>query len=145
MRAWKTSLAVVAVVGALSLSALARQDRKDDRKQDEKKQDDKKRDDRKEPRGGMFGGPPMGGEVRKVLAKYDTDRNGRLDATERKAARKALEGERGKGGFGKGGFGKGGFGKGGNNGTPKAGEKLKPADATAYPKAGLYDTSVLRT
>src|SRR5262245_53231213 len=82
------------------------------------------------------------GEVRKVLVKYDKDKNGRLDAAERKVAREELEKER-KGGFGEG--PKGGFGMGGNKGAPKAGEKIKPADVKSYPKAGLYDTSVLRT
>src|SRR5215218_4159896 len=110
MRAWKTLplFAVAAVVAALLLqSAPAQQDKKDDK---DKKQADKKQADKKEPDkkdgpfgkfGGGFGGPPMG-EVRKVLAKYDKDKNGRLDAAERKAARAELEKDR-KGGFGKGG------------------------------------------
>lgn len=133
MKFWKT-LAFLAVAVALSLTAAsAQQDKKDDKKQPDRK-------DFKDGFGGKFGGPM--GEVRKVLARYDTDKNGRLDATERKTARKELESDRGKGGFGKGGP-KGGFG--GNKGAPKAGEKLKPADVTGYPKAGLYDTSVLRT
>ena len=129
MRAWKT-FAFLAAVAALSLStAPAQQDRKDDKKQDDRKQPDRKGP----PRGfGGFGGPPMG-EVRKVLAKFDVDKNGRLDATERKAARKALEGERGKGGFGKGGFGKGGFG--GNKGTAKA-----RTDAAKWMRHWLADT-----
>src|SRR3954447_26248141 len=86
MRAWKTwpLFALAAVVTALLMqSAPAQQDKKDDKdkKQGDKKQFDKK-DDKKDGPFGKFGGgfgPPMG-EVRKVLAKYDKDKNGRLDA-----------------------------------------------------------------
>src|SRR5262245_58305293 len=108
MRAWKTFAFLVIGATLVALPSAPAQQEKSEKKQDDKKGPP---DDRKGPPKGGFGGPM--GEVRKVLAKYDTDKNGRLDATERKAARKALESDRG--GFGKGGFGKGGMGK----GTPK--------------------------
>lgn len=126
-------LAAAVVTATLLLSVAPAQDKKDDKKKDDKKDFfDKK---------GGFGGPPMG-EIRKVLAKYDVDKNGRLDAAERKVAREALEKERKGGGFG---FGKGGPGGGKMGSKSKAGEKVKVEDAKTYPKAKLFDTSVLRT
>ncbi len=64
-------------------------------------------------KGPGFGGP--GGEIRKVVARFDKDGDGRLNNDERKAAREALKKE-GGGGFGFGKKGKGGFFK---DGPPK--------------------------
>ena len=103
-------------------------------------------------RGGFPGGPP-GGQERKVLKTYDKDRNGWLNADERKVAREALKKEGGGGGRG---FGppRGGPGGGGPGGGPggfgrgpetKPGPKVSPDEVKTYPDAPLYDTSVLRT
>lgn len=119
MRRWK-SLPFVLAAAAFACAALLplapAQDKKDPPKKDDKKDFPKDKDFFKDKGKGGFGGPM--GEVRKVFANYDADKNGRLDAAERKAARAELE----KSGGGK--FGKGGFGKGGNMGKSKPGEKL---------------------
>src|SRR3954447_10341225 len=99
MRRWKSlpfALAAAVFFSAALLPLAPAQDKK------EEKKDSKDRKDFFDKKGGPggFGGPM--GEVRKVLAKYDTDKNGRLDAAERKAARADLEKERKGGGFGKG-------------------------------------------
>lgn len=95
------------------------------------------------------GGPGAG--HRKVVAKYDKDGDGRLNAEERTAARAGLKKERennpGRGGFGKGGpmgKGKGGpFGRGGPE--PKPGPRVSPDEVKNYPDATLYDPTVVRT
>jgi hypothetical protein len=99
------------------------------------------------PQGGptIFLGPggPGGGE-QQVVAKFDTDRDGRLDTAERKAARAWLEsqGQQGPFGRGRGGPGFPGFG----NGAPAApGARLAPADVRTFPNAQTYDETVLRT
>ncbi|MGL4549767.1 MAG: CotH kinase family protein, partial [Gemmataceae bacterium] len=99
-------------------------------------------DDRRPPFGlGGMGGP-MGGGDRPVLAKFDKNKDGWLNADERAAARESLEKDA-KGG--KGGFGKGGFGKGGGRGTAKPGPKVPVEEAKAYPGEKLYAPHVLRT
>lgn len=123
-----------------------------------------------EPQG--FGpGSPMGGE-RKVLAQFDKDGDGRLNKTERTAAREFLKTNRGPGGpggpggprgggrgpFGFGGppGGPGGGGPGGPGGPPggpggrhnepgKPGPKVSPADVKSAGDAPLYAGNVLRT
>jgi len=89
-----------------------------------------------------FGGLP-GGPNLEVVKQFDTNGDGRLDATERKPAREWLS----KNSGGRGGFGRRRFGFGGNasNGaTP--GRHLEPKDVRSYPKsAGLYDMSTFRT
>src|SRR5207248_264234 len=62
--------------------------------------------------GGFMMGPPMMGQVRKVVKQFDKDGDGRLNREERQAARAFLKKERasGRGGFGPG--GRGGFGPG---------------------------------
>jgi Ca2+-binding EF-hand superfamily protein len=61
---------------------------------------------------GGFMGPPMFGQVRKLVKQFDKDGDGRLNREERQAARAFLKKERasGRGGFGPG--GRGGFGPG---------------------------------
>jgi hypothetical protein len=83
----------------------------------------------------------FGGEELKVVERFDKNGDGRLDAAERKPAREWLAG--GGQSFGRRRFGFGGFAPQGN-GTV-AGRKLAPADVKAYPQAGLYDPSTLRT
>ena len=93
------------------------------------------------PGGKGFGGP--GGQQRKIVAEFDTNKDGWLNAEERKAAREVAK-KGAKGGFGgKGGFGKGGGEGGGEGGKP--GPKVSPADVKNYPDAKLYDGTVLRT
>ncbi len=91
---------------------------------------------------GGFGGPPggpPGGEPRKLVAEFDTNRDGWLNAAERVPARaKAKEGGRpGRGGP------PGGFGGRGPETSP--GPKVSPADVRAFPDAPLYAPAVLRT
>ena len=94
------------------------------------------------PQGGPppFGRGPMGGQEQKLVKQFDKDKNGRLDAEERKTARAWLS-ENGccRGGFG----GRRGGGRGMNPGSP--GRALAPADVKAYGSEPLYDPSVLRT
>jgi hypothetical protein len=109
-----------------------------------------------------FGGPPQfgrggpggpGGQMPevKLVKKFDTNGNGWLNATERKAARESLkqqpQGEnRRPGGFGGPGGRRGGFGRPGASEEPaQPGPKLSPADVKSYPDAPLYASNVLRT
>jgi hypothetical protein len=100
------------------------------------------------PPGSQFGGPPpFGGgmqQERKVLAQFDTDRNKRLDATERKAAREWLATQPA---FGPGGRrGPGGRGFRGGFAPSSAGKKLTPADVKIVgADVPLYDPAALRT
>ena len=88
---------------------------------------------------GGFG--PPGGQERKLVAKFDANKDGWLNAEERAQARKELQNGGGfKGGFGKKG-GKG-FGKGGEPGRP--GPRVSVNDVAPL-KADLYDPSVVRT
>lgn len=107
---------------------------------------------------GGFGGPgsPMGQEV-KVLDQFDADKNHRLDAEERSAARAWLKenrpqrGGRGMRGGpgGPGGFpgGPGGFGGEGNRQVdPNAkGKAVRQDDVAKYPGRPLFDPDILRT
>ncbi|MBL9127024.1 MAG: CotH kinase family protein [Verrucomicrobiales bacterium] len=89
-------------------------------------------------------------EERKLVKTYDKNGDGRLDATERKAAREGLakDGTRRGGPGGPGGRGgrRGppGF-DGGAETPPTPGPKMAPADVKTYPDAAMYDTRVLRT
>lgn len=100
------------------------------------------------------GGPGgMMSQETKILEKFDADKNGRLDAAERKAARADLAQRRTQSpngrGFGPGGPGGGPRGPMGRGGAdqPKAtpGPKVSPADVPSFASADLYDPSVLRT
>jgi spore coat protein CotH len=83
----------------------------------------------------------FGKTQRKIVADFDKNKDGWLNAEERKPAREVAK----KGGGFGGGFGgpKGGFGKGGEPGKP--GPKVTPAEVKNYPDAKLYDGTVLRT
>lgn len=95
--------------------------------------------------GGPGGGFGPGGQEKKLLAAHDKDKNGRLDAAERKAAREALKKEprQGRGMGPGGGMGRGPMG--GEQKAPEPGAKVAVADAKSYPDAKLFDTTVLRT
>jgi spore coat protein CotH len=79
----------------------------------------------------------------KVLARFDRNGDGWLNAEERTAAREFLKEERSsRGGFG----GPPRFGRGReNSGPPAKGAKVSPKDVKSFPDAGLYDAGVLRT
>lgn len=81
-----------------------------------------------------FGGP--GGQERPIVKDFDKNKDGWLNAEERKPAREAAK-TGAKGGF----FGKGG----GREGAGKPGPKMSPGDVQNFPDAKLYDTGVLRT
>lgn len=124
------------------------------------------------PGGRGFGGP--GGpfrEERKLVAKFDADKNGWLNADERAVARKEAPPERdrrGPGGPGGRGFrgpqpdgpdgpggpdgergprgpGGPGFGRRQNMEPPKPGERVSPVDVEKLSSTDLYDPTVLRT
>jgi hypothetical protein len=76
----------------------------------------------------------------KVVERFDADRNGRLDATERQAARKWLATNAPGGGFGRRRFG---FSPAGTTRSP--GRRLMPDQVQSFARAPLYDPSVLRT
>lgn len=94
------------------------------------------------PGGGGPGGPGGGAQDRPIVAQFDADKNGRLDANERKAALEFLSqpGNAGRGGFG-------GGGRGGGNRPPfSTGARLTPADVKSFPASTpLYDEGTLRT
>jgi len=96
---------------------------------------------------GGFPGGPMGGAETKLVERFDTDGDGRLDREERALARKAAREERsaqgGRGPGGPGGPGRGGFGGGRPPAAP--GRRMTPDDVPAHPDADLYDLTVLRT
>lgn len=110
---------------------------------------------------GPFGGfgPPGGGpggpmsRERKIVAQFDKDGDGRLNADERKVARELLKNDRGRGGRGPGFGPPGGFGGGGPGGRPggrggepgQPGPRVSPDNVTPIADALLYDPSVLRT
>ena len=111
-----------------------------------------------------FGGPGPGGpggQERKLVAKFDHDKNGWLDQSERAEARTEAKSGGGFGGPGGGpGGGRGPGGPGGPGGmrgpggpggpgrarpTPKPGVKVAVEDAKKYDSESLYDPSVIRT
>ena len=83
--------------------------------------------------GAQFGG----GAERKLVARFDKNADGRLDAAERKAARSAAG--QGGGNF----FGGRRFG--GRNATQGVGRAISPADVKPAGAAPLYDTGTMRT
>ncbi len=95
---------------------------------------------------GGFGGPggPMQPDI-ELVAKFDKNADGWLNADERKAARAFLaqqgnNQQRGPGGR------RGGFGPRSGSATPaQPGVKLTPAEVKSYPDAPLYGSNVLRT
>src|SRR5687767_2471380 len=84
------------------------------------------------------GGP--GGQEMRIVAQFDTDRDERLNAAERKAARAWLESQNS-------GRGRGGpafFGR-GSVAPAEPGARVTPADVRTFPNAPVYDMSTLRT
>jgi hypothetical protein len=87
--------------------------------------------------GGFGRGGPMG-EEQKLVKQFDKNKDDRLDAVERKAARDWLAENGGR----RGGF----FGRGGRGMEPSSpGRKLTPADVRTYGNEPFYDLKVLRT
>jgi hypothetical protein len=80
----------------------------------------------------VFGGP--GQQNRQIVSEFDADKDGRLDATEREAARQALATQQGGRGA-----------RGGNRVPPTPGIRLTSSDVQHYPDAPLYDPATLRT
>lgn len=92
-------------------------------------------------RGGMPGMPGMQ-EDRPLVAQFDRDKNKRLDASERKAAREWLASQPSQG-FGR---GPGGGRPGGGAGVAvTAGPRLAITDVKAVERGGVYDADVYRT
>lgn len=91
-------------------------------------------------------GPP-GGSERKVLAQFDKNSDGWLNAEERKVARAEMPADRARGGMGgpRGPGGPpGGFGR-AKREPAKPGLQVSPGDVAPINDAPLYDPSVLRT
>jgi hypothetical protein len=83
-------------------------------------------------------GPPAGQQNRPLVAEYDADKDGRLNAEERAKAREAM-GPAGDARFFAGGRG------GPNRAAPSPGIKLTSSEVQHYPNAPLYDAATLRT
>jgi hypothetical protein len=101
------------------------------------------------PRGFGPGGPGGPRQQTKLVERFDTDGDHRLNREERQAARAALAKERAaaagrRGPFGPGGR-RGGFGRPRDTQPPQPGPKLTPADVPAFPDAPMYDLATLRT
>lgn len=91
-------------------------------------------------------GPFPGGQDRQVVKDFDKNKDGWLNAAERKPARDYVASSGGN--FGRGGRGpRGGpFGPGrGLDGPAEKGATLRPLDVKSYPNAPLYDETILRT
>lgn len=94
-------------------------------------------------------GPRMRGTMmmgeRKIVKQFDVNNDGRLDSSERKAAREQMKRENaGRGDRGPGGFGPRGVGPGGNAETPTPGAKIAKSDVKPEQR-DLYDPAVFRT
>lgn len=91
----------------------------------------------------QFGGRGWGGgranSEMQIVEQYDADKDGRLNADERKAARIAMSGGDGRSGRGE------WFMTPSGSNTGKSGPRLKPADVRQYNSEPLYDPHVLRT
>lgn len=92
--------------------------------------------------GGGFGG--FGNQELKVLKKFDQDGDKMLNAAERKAAREFIAKER-AGGRGPRRMGPPGGMRGGSASSTGPGKKISASEVKAYPDAGIYDPTVLRT
>jgi len=91
------------------------------------------------PGSGRPGGMGPNRPEQKLTEKFDADKNGYLDAAERQEALKVVQ----AGGRPGGPPGRRPRGGQSQEGTP--GPKVSPKDVKNYPKAGLYDPTVLRT
>lgn len=78
----------------------------------------------------------------KLVSKFDTNRNGRLDTAERQAAREFVAKERAEGGAVR---GPGGRFRTGNQTPPEPGPRLNPSEVKIYSDQPLYDETTLRT
>lgn len=86
--------------------------------------------------GAQFGFGGAGQEI-ELVKQFDKNKDKRLDAAERRAARSAARNQGGGQRFGRFGFG---------GGTAAPGRKLSPADVRSYPgTTGLYDLTAVRT
>jgi hypothetical protein len=81
----------------------------------------------------------------KLVSKFDTNGDKRLDAAERKAAREFVQRERAAGRGRRGPGGPRGPGRDDDLGPPQPGPKVSPAQVKAIPDAPLYDSMTLRT
>ncbi|SVC91669.1 uncharacterized protein METZ01_LOCUS344523, partial [marine metagenome] len=88
---------------------------------------------------GRPGGMGPNRQEQKLSDKFDADKNGYLDPAERQLALKAVQ----SGGRPGGPPGRRSRGSQRQPGTP--GPKVSPKDVKIFPKAGLYDPTVLRT
>ena len=79
--------------------------------------------------------PPPGQQNRALVADFDTDKDGHLNAAERAKARESM-GPAGGAFFG---------GRGGNRPAPSPGIRLASGDVQHYPSAPIYDAATLRT
>jgi len=94
---------------------------------------------------GGFGPGGMMAET-KLVKQFDQDRDKRLNADERKAAREYITKERANRGAGGPGGRQGGFGPRAENQEPaQPGQKVSPADVKSYPNVPVYDETTLRT
>lgn len=92
------------------------------------------------------GGPGDINQVRKIVAQFDRDGDGRLNREERQTAREWLKTQGGGRRFGGPGGPRGRFGPGGETAEPpQPGRKLTPAEVPAYPDVPVYDPFTLRT
>ncbi|MBI3416906.1 MAG: CotH kinase family protein [Verrucomicrobia bacterium] len=81
-----------------------------------------------------------------LVKQFDQDGDGRLNASERKAAREFLQKENAGGRGRRGPGGPRGFGgRGGERKPAQPGEKLSPTEVKSFPDAPLYDAQTLRT
>jgi CotH kinase protein len=85
----------------------------------------------------LLASPALAQQERAIVTQFDADRNGRLDATERKAAQEFLL----QSGAGRG----GGRGRGGFRPPPERGVTLTSNEVKHYPGVPLYDEATLRT
>ena len=76
------------------------------------------------------------GQERPIVARFDLDKDGRLNTAERKAAQDFITQQ---------GINRGGRGRGGFRPPPSPGVKLSPGDVKSFPGVPLYDEGTLRT
>lgn len=98
------------------------------------------------PGGGPGGGPPMGVQAdMKLLERFDQNRDKRLDASERKAAREFIAEENAAGRGPRRPGPPGGRRDNESRPAPTPGPRLAPSEVASFPDKPLFDPSVLRT